>query len=124
MGASSSVLLKDQKNIEDEDNDEDEILENIYKKLSCGCIYRYNTKLELPYCCYDCLMILQSGNCIKNNIFYEIEKNKSKKELLNLNSGWKNETEAIDYANKNNIIICEFIKNEDTLNKKIPQLDN
>jgi hypothetical protein len=129
MGASSSVLLKDQKNFEDENqkNIEDEnqknigdvkeISENIYKKLSCGCIYRYNSKLELPYCCYDCLIILQNGDSIKNNIFYETENNKSKEKLLNLNSGWKNEKEAIDYANENNIIIFEFIKNKDVLER-------
>ena len=55
-------------------------------------------------------------NKIAVQLFNQIN-NQSINELLLINDGWKTIQEAIIYAKHNNIIICEFIENNDLLKR-------
>lgn len=98
MGASSSIYNN-----------------KIYKPLKCGCIYSYKDDIELPYCCYECLETIRSKkpNKILEYLSNEVLEN-NLNDLLILH-GWKNTEESILYAKENNILLDEFIKNNDIL---------
>jgi hypothetical protein len=100
MGATSSVSNK------------------IYKHIGCGCIYCFDCEIQLLYSCYDCIELLRSTKNLKSItdvLQFEID-NYSTEHLLN-NYNWKNHINAIQYANKNNIILEEFIFNTNILHK-------
>ena len=95
----------------------------IYKKSEkCKCIYscKYKDfigeKIELLYCCYDCLQELKSNS-------YDIKKlNKLVYETKNINietviaqSNWLLEKDAILYALQHRINAIELITNKDVL---------
>lgn len=99
MGASSSIS----------DN-------KIYKHIECGCIYCYDTsELQLLYSCYDCLETLRNKENLEIKNILELEVTNNSNELLLNNFKWKNKIEAINYARDNNILLQEFISNNNIL---------
>lgn len=90
--------------------------DKIYKPVKCGCIYSFSKslqKLELPFCCYECLEIIKERdyNKIHNILLLETSNLDKLSE-----KGWKNIHDAIIYANNNNILLEEFLENSDILN--------
>ena len=99
MGASSSIS----------DN-------KIYKHINCGCIYCFDTKeLQLLYSCYDCIEKLRNKKNLEIKNILEEEVNNNSNEFLLNNLEWKNKMEAINYARDNNILLQEFISNDNIL---------
>lgn len=97
MGATSSVSNK------------------IYKHIGCGCIYCFDSEIQLLYSCYNCLEILRKTKTLnKANILqFEVENNSI--DILLSNLEWKTLQKSIQYAIKNNILLEEFISNENIL---------
>jgi hypothetical protein len=100
MGASSSIS----------DN-------KIYKHMNCGCIYCFDKidELQLLYVCYDCLQTLKDKKNLQIKNILEKEVNNNSNEFLLNNLEWKNKMEAINYARDNNILLQEFISNDNIL---------
>ena len=99
MGASSSIS----------DN-------KIYKHVNCGCIYCFDTKeLQLLYSCYDCIETLRNKKDLEIKNVLEEEVNKNSNDFLLNNLQWKNKMDAINYARNNNILLEEFISNNNIL---------
>jgi hypothetical protein len=114
MGASSSVESYEVK----KDG-------RIYKNHSkCKCIFSctYNNfigdKLELLYCCYDCLQTLKTKNYNNSYLTYLIKETKNVviREAIE-ESNWLSEKDAILYAYKNKIDIKELLTNTNILDR-------
>jgi hypothetical protein len=114
MGAASSVIPYELKEIG-----------RIYKNRSkCKCIFscRYKNfigdKLELLYCCYDCLQELKSKSYDTIRLKLLIDETKNIQiETAIRESNWLSEKDAMLYALKHRIDVKEFLTNSNILER-------